>query len=71
LKDSDKIRINNRKQWNIIEYVINTTTVTSQLVISDLQVKKHNGTYACDVFNVVKTSSVKQNTIVVVESESV
>jgi len=62
--------MNKRKKWDITKHVIDNSTVTSQLVISDLQVKQHNGTYICEVHN-NKVSSVRQNTIVVVESESV
>jgi len=58
------------RQWDITENIINDTTVNSQLVISDLQVTWHNGTYICDAHNNNRATSVRQTTIVVVESES-
>ena len=67
-KGSNKIRKNN-KQFNTTKHLINPTTVTSQLVISDLQVAKHNGTYICEVHNYNEESSVRQKTVVVVESK--
>ena len=67
-KDSNRIRKNN-KQFYTTEHLINPTTVTSQLVISDLQVIKHNGTYICEVHNYNEESFMRQKTVVVVESK--
>jgi len=64
-------RINNNNQWNTTEHVINSTTINSQLIISDLKIADHSGTYICEVHNNDKAPSVKQRTIVVVESEFV
>jgi len=66
-KDRNKNRIGNKNQWNITEHVINNITVTSQLVITDLQVTRHNGTYICVVHNNNNTFSIRQRITVVVE----
>jgi len=68
-KDSGKIEMNKTKLLSINEHVINATTVTSQLLISDLQVKEHNGTYMCMVDNYRRSHYVLQNVAVAVESK--
>ena len=64
----ERIDPSRRKKWSITDQVINPTTVTSQLIISDLSVAQHNGTYFCDV-HYYKTSFIRQSTTVIVESE--
>ena len=69
-KDVERRRINNkRNQWNITELFDIAEIVTSQLVISDLQVTKHNGTYICGTDNNKKRSYVEQDTVLIVESK--
>ena len=66
--DQNKNSIDNNNQWNITEHVINNITVTSQLVITDLNMTQHNGTYVCEVRNSNNRRSLqRQKTIVVVE----
>jgi len=57
-------------EWNITNHVTNSTTITSQLVIFNLQITNHSGTYICEVHNNNRQSSVKQNVMVIVESKS-
>ena len=68
-KESTKID-DQRSQWNISEMTLtNTLTVTSQIVITNLTVEQHNGTYMCSVDNYRPRTAVDQTTIVVVESK--
>ena len=60
----------NPAQWNITEVLLrNTLTVMSQIVITDLIVEQHNGTYTCSVDNYSPRMAVDQITSVIVESE--
>ena len=56
-------------QWNITELYRDSFTVTSQLVITNLTVDEHNGSYSCRVDNFRVETAVNQNIIVVVESK--
>ena len=67
-KDGERID-GKRNQWNITERIDTAKIVTSQLVISDLQVTKHNGTYICGADNNRKKSFVEQDSVVIVESK--
>ena len=67
----DRKRIGYKNLWNITEHIINYITITSQLVISDLQMIEHNGTYICEVNNYFRKSSVRQSTIIIVEGKFV
>ena len=64
-------RIDNKpSQWNVTELSMrNTLTVTSQIVITHLAVKQHNGTYTCTVDNFKVRAAVYQTTNIIVESE--
>ena len=55
-------------QWNMTELPGDMFTITSQLVITNLTVDKHNGTYSCRVDNHRIDTAVNQDTIVIVES---
>ena len=59
----------NPLQWNITKLSRDPSTVTSQLVITNLTVDEHNGSYSCEVDNFRVETAVNQNTNVVVESE--
>ena len=59
----------NPLQWNITELSRDVFTVTSQLVITNLTVDKHNGTYSCRVDNHRIDTAVNQKTILIVESK--
>ena len=66
----ESIRIDNdQSQWNITELSNDPFTVTSQLVITNLTVDKHNGTYSCRVDNFRIDMAVNQTTAVVIESK--
>ena len=67
----ESTRIDNKdSQWIINEMAIeNILTVTSQIVITNLTVEQHNGTYTCSVHNFKPKSAVDQTITVVVESE--
>ena len=67
-KESTRID-NNPSQWNITELSKDPFTVTSQLVITNLTVDKHNGTYSCRVDNFRIDMAVNQTTAVVIESK--
>ena len=68
-KGSSKID-NKQAQWNISEITLtNTLTVTSQIIITNLAVEQHNGTFKCSVDNFKPRTDVDQTTIVVVESK--
>ena len=68
-KESTKIA-DRDSQWMINEMATgNMLTVTSQIVITNLTVEQHNGTYTCFVHNFKSRTAVDQTTTVVVESE--
>ena len=68
-KESTRI-INDISQWNITELSMrNTLTVTSQVVITHLTMKQHNGKYRCFVDNFKTRAAIRQTTTVIVESE--
>ena len=67
-KESTRID-NDQSQWNITELSSDPFTVTSQLVITNLTVDKHNGTYSCRVDNFRIDMAVNQSTAVVIESK--
>ena len=67
-KESTRIDIN-QSQWNINELSNDLSTVTSQLVITNLTVDEHNGVYSCAVDNFKVDNAVNQSTIVVIESK--
>ena len=67
-KESTRIDIN-QSQWNITELSNGPFTVTSQLVITNLTVGKHDGIYSCAVDNFKVDNAVNQSTIVVIESK--
>ena len=56
-------------QWNITELSSDPFTVTSQLIITNLTVDEHNGSYSCRVDNFRVETAISQNTIIVVESK--
>ena len=58
-----------QSHWNITELSSDPYTVTSQLVITNLTVDKHNGTYSCRVDNFRIDMTVNQSTAVVIESK--
>ena len=62
--------INNRPSlWTITKLSLeNPLTNNLQLVITNLKVEQHNGTYTCSVDNYRPRTSIDQTTIVVVES---
>ena len=67
----ESVRIDNKPlQWNITELSLrNTFTVTSQMIITNLTVEQHNGTYTCSVDNFKIKTGGDQTTTVVVESK--
>ena len=67
-KDSTKID-NEPSQWNITQISNHILTNTSQIVITNLTVDQHNGSYSCWVDNFRVGTAVNKSTIVVVESE--
>ena len=57
-------------QWNVSKITLmNTLTVTSQIIITNLAVEHHNGTFKCSVDNYRRRTAIDQTTIVVVESK--
>ena len=65
----ESTRIDNKpSQWTINK-IRNILTITSQIVITNLTVEQHNGTYKCSVHNFKPKLAVDQTTTVVVESE--
>ena len=70
IKGSNRIDDDGPSQWTITKMSLrNTMTVTSQLVITNLTMEQHNGTYTCSVDNYRPRTSIDQTTIVIVESE--
>ena len=67
-KESTRIDVN-QSQWNINELSSDPSTVTSQLVITNLTVGEHDGVYSCAVDNFKVDNAVNQSTIVVIESK--
>ena len=67
-KESTRID-NDQLQWNITELSNDPSTVTSQLVITNLTVGEHDGVYSCAVDNFKVENAVNQSTIVVIESK--
>ena len=67
-KESTRIDIN-QSQWNITELSNDPSTVTSQLIITNLTVGEHDGIYSCAVDNFKVDNAVNQSTIVVIESK--
>ena len=65
------IRIDNKhSKWTISEITLpNALTITSQIVITNLTVEQHSGTYKCSVDNYKSRTAVDQTTVVVVESK--
>ena len=69
-KESTRINNNDQLRRTITELSLsNTFTVTSQLVITNLVVEQHNGTYTCSVDNFKIRTSVDQTTLVIIESK--
>ena len=60
---------NDSSRWSINELSRNTLTVTSQVIITNLTVNHHNGTYVCTVHNFEQRTAVNQTTNVIVESQ--
>ena len=57
-------------QWTISEITQRSNhTNASQIIINNLTVEQHNGTYICRVDNFMPDKSVNQTTVVVVESK--
>ena len=57
-------------QWNISEIAQrNNHTNASQIIINNLTLEQHNGTYICRVDNFMPDKSVDQTAVVVVESK--
>ena len=67
-KESTRID-NNQSQWSITKFSSDQLTFTSQLVITNLTVDNHNGTYSCRVDNFRIDMAVNQTTTVVIESK--
>ena len=68
----ESARIDSNPQWNITKpsSPIKILTLTSQLIITNLTVEQHNGTYTCSVDNYRDGPTVDQIITVVVESKS-
>ena len=70
-KDSN--RIDNNYQWRLNFNNFNTegkhtVTVRSIMIIFELNVDQHNGTYTCSVDNFMIGAAVNQSTTLIVES---
>ena len=69
---TESIRVDHKpSRWTVTELLSlrNTLTVISQLVITNLMVEQHNGTYTCSVDNFRPRAAVDQTTTIVVESK--
>ena len=64
-------RIDNKPQWNVTKpsSSLKILTHTSQLIITNLTVERHNGTYTCSVDNYRGGPNINQITTVIVESK--